>query len=272
MRRAFTLIELLVIVAVIAVMVAVAVVSVVKGQQYARLRGTVRTVFSTVRQARARALVSKSPTLLTFSSKTTEEGLVSSVRVRSSENTRLSSHRSARSLTGEMRTFEVDDDNDTDGVKEPSVSQGDGSGDGGGSTGDMMFSENPISEDILKGVCIEVVMDSDAEVSGSSLGEKAKRSKISIFSNADFIAGKYGRQQEGKTSEKGRESAEKEDAGTEPSAAPAQEERSIVWQINGRTEPHTIYIYPEDGDRDSAWEIRVDRFGGVKILEEGEDL
>jgi Tfp pilus assembly protein FimT len=57
MRRAFTLIELLVIVAVISVMVAVAVVSVVKGQQYARLRGTVRTVFSTVRQARARALV-----------------------------------------------------------------------------------------------------------------------------------------------------------------------------------------------------------------------
>jgi Tfp pilus assembly protein FimT len=271
MRRAFTLIELLVIVAVISVMVAVAVVSVVKGQQYARLRGTVRTVFSTVRQARARALVSKSPTLLTFSSKTTEDGVVSSVLVRSSENMRLSGHRSARSLTGEERTFNSDADADSAKAAVSAPSQGVGGGEGTESAEDLLFSENPISEEILKGICIEVVMDSDAEESGSSLGENAKRSKISIFSNADFIAGKYKRRQEDKKSGKGSESTAEDDAGTESSVAHIGEERSIVWQINGRTEPHTIYIYSEDGDRDSAWEIRVDRFGGVKILEEGEE-
>ena len=67
----------------------------------------------------------------------------------------------------------------------------------------------------------------------------------------------------------------KEDSQTlkldEVDTSDVNEERSVVWQINGRCEPHTIYIYPEDGTVDEAWSIRVDRFGGVKVVEDEED-
>ena len=100
MRRAFTLVELLVIVAIIGVMVTAAVVSIVKGQRYARMKGSVRTVFATVRQARSIALVSQKPCVLTFSTKNTGDGAVSSVTITSTELIKPREGMRVRSLSG----------------------------------------------------------------------------------------------------------------------------------------------------------------------------
>ena len=56
------------------------------------------------------------------------------------------------------------------------------------------------------------------------------------------------------------------------SAQPEAEEKSLAWQVNGRCDPHTIYIYaPGEDWRETDWRIRVDRFGAVKVLAKGED-
>ena len=65
MKKAFTLIEIVIVVAIIGVLAASGIVASVKGRDTARLKGAVRDVFATIREARSIALVSQQPCVIT---------------------------------------------------------------------------------------------------------------------------------------------------------------------------------------------------------------
>ncbi|MBO7206022.1 MAG: type II secretion system protein [Kiritimatiellae bacterium] len=277
MRRAFTLVELLVIVAIIGVMVTAAVVSIVKGQRYARMKGSVRTVFATVRQARSIALVSQKPCVLTFSTKNTGDGAVSSVTITSAELIKPRDGVRARSLSGNWIVLgETEEESVADQSKSGNPNEGTAEvqppkSNGNGQTlGEFLFED--ISKEVLEGICIKVEMSDEIGDGDNSRTDEFKRSKISVFSNADFLIGKLKKSKEQKEKEESKDPSVTEAESVRPvEEETAEETKSVVWQINGRCEPHTIYIYPEDGKKEDAWRIRVDRFGGVKILEDEDD-
>jgi hypothetical protein len=39
-----------------------------------------------------------------------------------------------------------------------------------------------------------------------------------------------------------------------------------VWETNGRTDPHQVWIYPDGSAPENGLLIRVDRFGAVKVV------
>lgn len=272
MRRAFTLIELLVIVAIIGAMVTVAVVSVQKGQGYARMRGSVRTVFATVRQARSIALVSQKPSIITFSTAKTDGEVVSKVAITSAKLMESKDGVRARSLSGVWRVL---GDEEVPAVAQTAQRSSSDPGteaslpdrSGGVTSEEILFA--PVSEDVLSGICIKVVMDEEEQEDSFSGVNEVKRSRISVFSNADFLLQNFSKASE---ENRKREDKAKADDVSLPvvSTEVVEEEKSVVWQINGRCEPHTVYIYPEGGSIEDAWKLRVDRFGGVKVLDDGE--
>lgn len=284
MRRAFTLIELLVIIAIIGIMVTASVLSVQAGREAVKIRGAARDIFAAVRQARSIALVSQKPCIITFSTKTSGDEVSSSVVITSAELVKKNATTSARSIGGEVRR--IGEANDEEKVevetrqafhvrgRDDDKEQKDDSPEGGHNVEEVLFQN--VSQDVLEGVCIKVVMDDEDEEPDSPRDvNEAKRSMISTFSNVDFLLGTY-RDERKKEQEAAAAEAAKEDdskaANDSKSAQPEAEEKSLAWQVNGRCDPHTIYIYaPGEDWRETDWRIRVDRFGAVKVLAKGED-
>ena len=261
LRRAFTLIELLVIVAIIGILVTVSVMSVTRGQQGARLRDAVRDVFAALRQARSVALVTQKPCIITFSTRKDGETAVSKVEITSAELLKSSSVAWARTLGG--RKIQIGDGD-----------SGEGGADEGHTVEEMLF--QPISEEVLEGVCIRVLMaDEEVETLPGEVDE-AKKSGISVFSNVDFLLGSYRAERE---KQKAAAAVKQKEDDAPPSAAAAPSaaydgdfEKSLAWQVNGRCEPHTVYVYADGADwQRDAWRIKVDRFGAAKVLDDGED-
>jgi prepilin-type N-terminal cleavage/methylation domain-containing protein len=268
LRRAFTLIELLVIVAIIGILVTVSVVSVQRGQQAARMRGTVRDVFAAVRQARSLALVTQKPCIITFSTQSADDSVVSKVEITSAELLKSTTATRARTLDGRWITIGGEDESaGTDGAAAV--------GDGGHTVEEMLF--QPISQEVLEGIRIKVVMDDeDVETSPGEVNE-AKKSSISVFSNVDYLLGAYREEREKqKAAESAAAEKEQKENDATGAATPAADEedceKSLAWQVNGRCDPHTIYIYADGADwQRDAWRIRVDRFGAAKILDADEE-
>ena len=46
---------------------------------------------------------------------------------------------------------------------------------------------------------------------------------------------------------------------------------SVVWEVNGRCEPHRVYVYPAGKSPESGLCIKIDRFGAAKVLSFGEE-
>ena len=103
---------------------------------------------------------------------------------------------------------------------------------------------------------------------------EARKSIVSTFSNVDFLLGVY---KEERARKKAAEAAARddEDSAQETSVAkasePEDEEKSLAWQVNGRCEPHRIFIYTRGSRYDQGWKIRVDRFGRAKVYGPGEE-
>lgn len=269
-RRAFTLIELLVIVALLGILATVATISIQTGIDAARLKGSVRDVFATVRLARSTALVTQKPCVITFSTKKTEDGYLSHVEIMSSNLMASSPTTRARSIDGEWRTIgTAEGDAGDEGLENPQAA----SSDGGESVEEVLFA--PVSDEVFKNVCIKVVTPEEEEDLRPDEVNEAKKSMISTFSNVDFLLKSYNEERQ-KRREAEQKAAEESAAaaGTEPppAAEDAAEERSIAWQVNGRCDPHVIYVYASGDDfvRD-GWRIKVDRFGAAKTFAPGED-
>ena len=271
MRRAFTLIEILVVVAIMGMMVAVAVVSVRSGQDAARVKGAARDIMASVRHARSMALVMMQPTVITYSTKRIGDEICANVEV---EGVKLLSSSSSsdlvETLSGEVIHRDGSAVEDVKGGIKSAEEEKSLLGDSGGQTmEDILFA--PVSSDVVKGVRLKVTIgDELLQVEDAEVQKKAN--KISVFSNVDYLLGKY---KEKKSEEKSVEEEKAAALDAPPSSSFADEDQepvSVVWEANGRCDPHRVWIYLDGRSPESGLCIKVDRFGAAKVLSGDEEL
>ena len=264
MRRAFTLIEVLVVVAIMATMVSVAALSVRSGQDAARVKGAARDLMAAIRHARSMALVMMQPAVITYSTARIDDEICAQVSVEGAKMISSSSSDTVETLSGEIVNRDgtpVEDKRRTKAAEEeePSVI----GEKGGESMEDILFA--PISAEVVKGVRIKVTMGD--ELLQSEEEDEKKANKISVFSNVDYLLGKY----KEKKSEEAK-AAEERAADAPPSKSDEdQEPVSLVWEANGRCDPHRVWVYLDGKKPESGLCIKVDRFGAAKIVSGDEE-
>lgn len=278
LRRGFTLIELLVIVAIICAMAGVGVVSVRAGQGAARVRGATRDVFAAIRHARSQALVSQKPVIITYSTDEADGEPTARIEVTSAKLFAGGVDRSkVRTLSGEPLAAPKRElvHVETAGEGDGKAATGAAADDGGSLVEDVLFA--PIKEDVVRGMRLKVVMGED---SAAEPGDGRKR-RLSVFSNVDYLLGRFkdARAAEAKSAEGGADDgAAKEKGGAKGKSAKADERQepvSVVWETNGRVDPHQVWVYADGQRPEDGLSIRIDRFGAAKVLsgdgrEEGE--
>lgn len=259
-RSGFTLIELLIIIGIIATMVSISVLSVRQGQASARIRGASRDIFALIRQARSIALVSEEPSIITYSNEIIDSEPCAKVEIVSSKKLRVETVDSAETLSGERISFY---EGEEQGSPPSDESVDDSAGavleeSSGLSTDEVLF--EPMSEELLRGIRLKV--EPIETVEETSFGRK--RQNISVFSNVDYLLGQYS---EAKKKEKQNESSLKEDApSTQEESLEEEEPVRVVWQVNGRCDPHRLWIYPDGKEPEDGIVIEVDVFGVAKVL------
>ena len=225
MRRAFTLIEIMVVVAIMAIMVSSAVVGVRAGQDAARVKGATRDIMAAIRHARSMALVMMQPAVITYSVGRVDDEVCAQVNVDGAKLISESSSATVQTLSGEVV---MRDGSKVEDAKRPSGVEEDAKdllGDSGGdSTEDVLFA--PISTEVVKGVRLKVTMGDEL---ARTEEEKKTANRISVFSNVDYLLGKYKDQ---KAAEK---KAEEEKAAASASALlgakPSGEEILTVFRL-----------------------------------------
>ena len=270
-RRAFTLVELLVIVAIMGTMVSLCAVSIRAGQGAARIKGATRDIMASIRHARSMALVMMQPAVVTYSTERIDDEICAVVKV---EGANLKSSSSAsdvvETLSGEPirrdgSEVPVDGGLDAkDGGKdgEPALSEGSGQ-----TVEDMLFA--PIASDVVKGVRIKV-LKGDEELEADEPEEK-KSSRISVFSNVDYLLGRYKDQKAEEAKKKAEEESAEKKADDKAAPDDDQEPVNVVWEANGRCDPHSVWVYLDGARPESGLCIKVDRFGAAKIVSADED-
>ena len=264
MRRAFTLIEILVVVAIMAIMATAAVLGVRAGQDAARVKGATRDIMASIRHARSMALVMMQPAIVTYSTTTVDEEVCAQIKV---EGAKIAdSHKASdivETLAGEpIRRDGTEVKRDAKGSlgedEEPVLAEGDGQ-----SVMDVLF--EPISTEVVRGVRIKVAVGDDLPQFEQ---EEKKANKISVFSNVDYLLGKY---RDKKQEEKKKAEEESVSATTPAKLDEGQEPVSIVWEANGRCDPHRVWVYLDGSSPEKGLCIKVDRFGAAKVVSDDED-
>ena len=259
MRRAFTLIEVLIVVAIMAMMVSVAAVSVRSGQDAARVKGAARDLMAAIRHARSMALVMMQPTVITYSTKRIDGEICAQVSVEGAKLLSASSSDTVETLSGEIVRRDGSPVDGQAAAKPGEEAEESAIGEKGGeSMEDILFA--PVANDVVKGVRIKVTMGD--ELLRTEEEEERKTNRISVFSNVDYLLGKY---KEKKAEEK---KAEEESAADAPPAGKDEDQEpvSLVWEANGRCDPHRVWVYLDGKKPESGLCIKVDRFGAAKIL------
>lgn len=259
MRKAFTLIELLVVIGVMGLMAAVGISSVRSAQKYARLRGATRNVFAVIRNARSQALVTQIPVVVTYSNETVDEEPTVKIEVKSEKMFVPSS-----SIPATLSGYPLENADDVSAAV-GADSDGAITKDGGEALEDTLFA--PISHEVVKGVRIKVAMEDDLAYDPSA---KGGRSKISFFSNVDYLDTKFSEKDKKAEPESGTESKPVKTSADAP-LTEEQKPVKVLWQTNGRTDPHRIWVYADGSDPESGLSIRIDRFGAAKVLQAGEN-
>ena len=276
MRRAFTLIELLVICAILATMTAIGVGSIVSGQGTARVKGATRDVYAAIRHARSTALVTGQRVLVTYSNEKVDDEVAVKIDVVAAKIM------SGSSGGVKAQPYYVMDYKDLPGQKQagrelvhirgakakPALSEG-AAGDAGASAGEsggdtieeILFS--PMDASVVKGMRVKVLKGEEALKDETA--EQAK-SRISVFSNVDYLKSRY---QEAKEAEsKAKSEGEEKDGGAASSGSvnDMDEAVSVVWETNGAVEPHRVWIYPDGKKPEDGLMLNVDQFGAIKVL------
>ena len=263
MRRAFTLIEILVVVAIMAIMATAAVLGVRAGQDAARVKGATRDIMASIRHARSMALVMMQPAIITYSTTYVDDEVCAQIKVDGAKLLGKASSDTVQTLSGEIVM--------RDGTKVEDVKKKADSGEetkelledtGGDTMEDYLFA--PISTEIMRGVRIKVLVG-DEELPFEQ-DERKNANKISVFSNVDYLLGKY----------KEKNAEEEKAAESQSASAPAgreedQEPVSVVWEANGRCDPHRVWVYLDGSTPEKGLCIKIDHFGAAKILSNDED-
>ncbi len=230
-------------------MVAVSVASVRSGQVAARTRGAARDIYATIRHARSRALVTQQPAIITYSTETVDGEVCARIRIDGAKI--LDSTKAVQAFT-------------LDGERVDTGTDGEDNGEGGEAVEDVLFA--PIADEVVKGIKIKVLRGGE-ELEGGEAAEPG-RNKISVFSNVDYLLGRFAEKEAAKKAEAEVEPKAEE---TATAADDRQEPVSVVWEVNGRTEPHRVYVYQDGSKPERGLCIKVDRFGAAKVLAAGED-
>ncbi len=267
MRRAFTLIEIMIVVAIMAAMAAVSVVSVRAGQDAARVKGATRDIMASIRQARSMALVMMQPVVITYSTTRVDGEVCANVSVDGVKFMSAGSSDVVQTLSGEP----IRRDGSEVAPKGGSLSRGDKDGadkdllsEGEGDTMESILFA-PMASEVAKGVRLKVSKEDEIEQEGA----RKSGSAVSVFSNVDYLLGKY---RQSKESEKNKKKPE-DDVSDEPSASAEEDQQpvSLIWEPNGRCEPHRVWIYRDGTKPEDGLCINVDRFGAAKVVS-GEEV
>ena len=262
MRRAFTLIELLAIVVIIGTMVGTAVLSIRTGQDAARLKGSVRDAFATIRHARSMALLSKQPSIITYSTVEEDGEQCARIEVHTAKIFSESQVTVAETLDGETVNINGGEEEVSERAS-PKKGKGEDEpaepASAGKSVEEMLF--EPLDTEMFRGISLKVLREGD-EV--AEYAEERAKPKISVFSNVDFLLGKFNQAKEEQAKKDAAEAAEQKLAAAAATDGQAQE--SFVWEVNGRTEPHKVWFYRAGTRFDEGLCISVDRFGAAKVI------
>ena len=262
MRRAFTLIELLAIVAIIGLMTTVGMVSLIGGRQASQIKAAARDVYAAIKNARSRAIITGNRVIVRFYNEKDGEENVLKVDVDS-----------ALVMNTSMDYSKVQDYYVTDYknlVKaEETTGKTDEVGEGGETIEEILFA--PMGQSVVKGMCIRFQQGEDEDYGYT---EVQKASGISIYSTADYWIQKYSAAKNSSSNQTETASAAtpaSSETKTTTDLSGTEESGTVVWETNGSVEPHKIWIYPEGLDPSVGMVISVDRFGGIKIVKDGED-
>ena len=274
-RRGFTLIELLVIVAILATMVTIGVGSIRSGQGAARVKGATRDIYAAIRHARSTALVTGQPAIITYSTVEEDGEVLAKVEITSAKLFSSDVDRSKlETLSGEPLKAEgrelvhIEKSGASSDAKPAGASGDAATNESEGETiEEILFS--PMDAEIVKGMRLKVVKDGDEDDSSSDDG--GRKPRISVFSNVDYLIGRF---KDAKAEAAKKEAAEKgeADASAAKGAASAkpgeepQEPVSVVWETNGRVDPHKVWVYADGQKPEDGLLIRIDRFGAAKVV------
>ena len=262
MRRAFTLIEIIVVVAILAIMATAAVVGVRSGQDAARVKGATRDIMAAIRHARSMALVMMQPAIITYSTERDGDDVCAKITVDGAKLMSSGSSDTVQTLSGEIVHR---DGSKVEDAKKPAVGEDEPKellGDSGGdSVEDVLFA--PISSEVVRGVRIKVLTGD--ELAETTQTEQKSANRISVFSNVDYLLGKY---KEKKTEEAKAASEQPADQQASPAngSGEDQEPVSLVWEANGRCDPHRVLVYLDGKNPESGLCINIDRFGAAKVV------
>ena len=258
-NKGFTLIELLVIVAIIATMVTVSVINIRTGQSSARIKGATRDIVASIRHARSTALVMMQPTVVTYSTERRDESVCAKIELNGAKLTSSSGGGAFETLSGEPLAESL-------GEKAPLPALPTGESEGvetvsgeGQTVEDVLFA--PISEEVVRGVRLRVTVG-DEKLEFEQEENRRRGNKISVFSNVDYLLGKFNEQKRQEAEKKAEESEESESSVDEVDQEPV----SVVWEANGRCDPHRVWVYPDGSSPEKGLCVSVDRFGAIKVL------
>lgn len=279
-RAGFTLIELLVIVAIIGVMLGSAVMSVGAGSASAQMKSATRRVLQLSRQARTMALLRQQAAVITYEEIYDGQTLVGG-KVTIESKGEITAAPSA-SGGGQPLTIlgEIPEVNG-----EPIVADDESGADSSSNTAISKEQElmekiiddprdyapdkvdasdwDPDSPRSFRGIHLKVeLLDDD----GSVFGER--KSRISVFSNADFLRSQSRAAEAARKASSDNKGGDDDEDDDSKAAVTAQEPVSIVYEVNGRCQPHRIKVWKDGTDEDSGLTVTVDRFGKTKVEDE----
>ncbi|MBO7167101.1 MAG: hypothetical protein J6V88_06210, partial [Kiritimatiellae bacterium] len=228
---------------VIGVLAGLAGISITAGVKAAKLQTATRGVLQYVRQARAIALLKGRPVVVHFE-EMNKDGAFSFTRMSleftadstySSSGNNVVKYGSAETLTGEVVTLEMNNLDEND-----------------------QSSSFLLEPQDFEGIHVRVGVNEEIEV----------KSRISVFSNVDFLLKQAARTK--KTDDKS-EKKEQEDFDESDFEKAGEESGSIVYETNGRCDPYIITIWEDGTDPEKGLKIKVDKFGKMKEESREED-
>lgn len=249
----FTLVELLVVVAIIAIMLSTAALSVGSGTTAVRMKNAVRSVWQLSGYARTMALLRQHAVVVTYSEVWEGDTFIKS-KIEVKAGAELSTPEAEQSSTVARSIFDPEAELPTleDQTDEDSA--------------DSVVQEG-MEEKAFEFPDVHLKVELRGE-EGDYQNEKKKT--VSAFSNVDYLLGRNKTVAEDK---------EKKDGGKRSGASDDEEETkqetrepvSIVFETNGRCEPHRILVWKDGKDEDSATVLEVDRFGAMKNPDSEDD-
>ena len=266
MRRAFTLMEMLVVIALVGLLISVGVISIRAGKGAARVKGATRDIYAAIRHARSTALVTAQPAIITYSTVMVDGEVMAKAELTSVKLFDTARDLSdVQTLSGEpVKQSEEESASVTKGSKngkgDPSPTTDGGASEGEGeSLSEFLFA--PVDADVVKGMRLKVVVgDEDLKVA-----DTGRKSKISVFSNVDYLLGRFSDAKAEAKKKEAEKAAEAGEGADSPADEELQAEVSVAWEANGRVEPHRVWVYADGQKPEDGLLIQVDRFGAAKV-------